>query len=196
MNAIEILRHEHVLVRKLLRCLGALTIETRVAGSVDATAARALLHLLERFVDWSHQDKEELHLFPHMLARATSEEAGRLARVFGEHAQERRRLVSMHLHMEGAARGHPASVDRFTTNSLLYQRLQNKHVEAEESFVLPLAEAILTTADDRRIRRGFREIDRRLGAHPRVEENIARLCLRFGLGAPTDRVPRPRLIRA
>jgi hemerythrin-like domain-containing protein len=195
MNAIEVLHREHMLVRKLLRCLGALTVETRVTGSLDAKAARPLLHLLERFVDWGHQDKEELHLFPHMLTHATAEEAERLGRVFAEHSQERRRLVSMYLHMEGASRGRSASVDRFITNSLLYQRLQNKHVEAEESFVLPLAQAILTPADDRRIRRGFHEIDRRLGMPKRIEEQVAVLCQRFGLEPPTSRVPRPPLIR-
>jgi len=196
MSAIEVLKREHALVRRLLRCLGALTVEARVTGVVDAKAARALLRLLERFVDWSHQDKEELHLFPHLLARATAEEAERLARVFGEHAQERRRLVAMHLHMEGAARGRSASIERFITNSLLYQRLQSKHVEAEESFVLPLAEAILTPADDRRVVRGFREIDRRLGVPRRIEEEVAALCRRFGLEPATSRVRRPELIRA
>ena len=196
MKAIEVLRHEHALVRSLLRCLGALTVETRITGKLDGKAARALLRLFERFVDWSHQDKEELHLFPHMLARATSEEAERLSQVFGEHAQERRRLVAMHVHLAGAVRGKSASVDRFIANSLLYQRLQQKHVEAEDGFVLPLAEAILTPSDDREVLKGFRGVDGRLGTPARIEHEIAALCRRFGLeeGEPVTRVP--ALIRA
>ena len=179
MKAIEVLRHEHVLVRRLLRCLGALTVEARVLGKLDGKAARELLSLFERFVDWSHQDKEELHLFPHMLARATSEEAERLESVFAEHAQERRRLVGMFVHLDGASRGKAAGLDRFITHSLMYQRLQRRHVESEEEFVLPLGEAILTEADDRRILKGYREIDRRLNQLGEVDGRIAALCRRF-----------------
>lgn len=127
-----------------------------------------------------------------MLARATSEEAERLARVFGEHAQERRRLVAMYMHLDGAARGKAASVDRFIANSLLYQRLQRKHVEAEDEFVLPLAEAILTESDDRRILKGFRRIDARLGASAHIEEEIAAMCRRLGL-EQDEKLARTRL---
>jgi len=191
MKAIAALKREHRLVKQLLRCLGALTVEARVTGVLDRQAARALLRMFERFVDWSHQDKEELHLFPHMLARATSEEAERLARVFDEHAQERRRLVAMYLHLDGAASGKAASVDRFIANSLLYQRLQMKHVEAEDAFVLPLAEAILTESDDRQILKGFRVIDERLGARPEPEAELAVLCRRFGLTQEGVRIQVP-----
>jgi hemerythrin-like domain-containing protein len=179
MKAIDVLKHEHVLALRLLRCLGALAAEARILGSADRRAATALLSLLERLVDWSHQDKEELHLFPHMLARATPEEAERLARVFSDHVKERRRLAAMFLHLDGACLGKEASVDRFITHSLIYQRLQRKHVDAEEHFVLPLAEAILTAADDLRILRGFRQIDERFGSVRRPDEEAALICRRF-----------------
>lgn len=194
MKANEILKREHVCIRRLLRCLGALTVEARVIGALDRKAARSLFRLFERFVDRSHQEKEELHLFPHMMARATTEEAEYLTRVFGEHAQERRRLVAMHVHLDGASRGKSACVDRFVANSLLYQRLQSKHVEAEEEFVLPLAEAILTPADDRRILEGFHRIDARLGTIPRLEEAIAAICRRFGIEQDVTRTRIPELI--
>ena len=198
MKAVEVLRTEHVLVKRLLRCLGALTAEGEIIGSLDEEAATGLLSLFERFVDWSHQDKEELHLFPHMLARATPQEAERLSAVVADHAQERRRLTAMYLHMDGACRGLPTSVDRFVTNSLMYQRIQHKHVEAEEDYVLPLAEVILTDTDDQRILRGFLEIDQRLGGFVAPEREVAVICRRFGIedeGAKTAPIlERPELI--
>jgi len=195
MKAIEVLRHEHVLVRRLLRCLGALTVEARILGSLDEEAATKLLSLFERFVDWSHQDKEELVLFPHLLARVDGEEAERLARVFDDHVQERRRLTAMYLHMDGACKGKPMSVDRFIANSLIYQRLQRRHVDAEETYVLHLAETILTPEDDRHMLHGFREIDRRLGNLLQLDEEIDDMCLRFDIEYVLNAAPQvPELI--
>lgn len=194
MKAIEVLKYEHVLIRRLLCCLGALTAEARIVGNLDKGAAMTLLSLFERFVDWSHQDKEELHLFPHMLARATQEEAERLASVFDEHVQERRRLVGMCLHMDGACQGRQESVDRFITNSLIFQRVLRKHLSAEDEFVLPLGEAILTAADDRKILRGFREIDERLGNLCRRDEEVSAMCRRFEVDYAEEANPVPELI--
>lgn len=179
MKAVDVLKHEHALVRRLLDCLRALRREARARGTVDREATTALLALFERFVDWSHQDKEELHLFPHLLARATPEDSIRLACVFAEHTQERRRLVGMYLHMDAACRGEAASVERFLANARAYERLQRAHVEAEEEFVLPLGDAILTDEDDGRIRQGFHEIDGRLGKLGRLDGEVAAVCRRF-----------------
>lgn len=182
MKSIEILRAEHEIVRRLMECLGALACEARVLDNVDGEAATSLLSLLERFVDWSHQDKEELHLFPHMLARVTPEEAERLGSVFDDHARERRRLIGMCLHIEGAIQGKSVSVSRFVTNALIYTRLQRRHVDEEDGYVLPLAETVLTKEDDRRILVGFRQIDRRLGGIGDVRREVNALCRRFDVG--------------
>ena len=184
MKAVEVLRGEHVMVRKLLDCLAALSVEARVLGSLDQDAAGSLLLLFERFVDWSHQDKEELWLFPHMLARATNEEAYLLERIISDHDAERRRLVALFLHLDGTTRGKTESLDRFVLNAVAYQRLQRSHVDAEEEVVLPLAEAILTPEDDRAIMRGFDKIDARLGRADRVEERFMAICDRFGIDSP------------
>ena len=182
MKSIEILSLEHDIVRRLLKCLGALACEARVLDSIDGEAATSLLSLLERFVDWSHQDKEELHLFPHMLAHVTPAEAERLGGVFDDHNRERRRLIGMCLHLEGAIKGESASVGRFVTNALIYTRLQQRHVDEEDGYVLPLADTVLTREDDQRILLGFRQIDRRLGGVEDVREEVNALCRRFDVG--------------
>ena len=196
MQAVEELEYEHVLIHELLRCLESLTLEAHTSGVLDEKTSRPLLRLFERFVDHSHQDKEEHYLFPHLLARATADEAERLERVIREHAQERRRLVAMYLHLDGASRGRAASVDRFVANAILYQRLQRKHLETEDTFVLPLAAAILTAEGDRQILLGFQEIDARLGADLCLEEQIAALSRRCGLEHVEKRKRVPELIGA
>jgi hemerythrin-like domain-containing protein len=196
MKSVEIIHGEHRLVQVMLRCLGALAEETRVLDRLDRRAATAVLSLLERFVDWSHQDKEELHLFPHMLARATPEEAVRLERLFDEHAQERRRLIGMWLNLEGACNGEPVRVNRFVTNALMYSRLQHKHVREEEGYLLPLAESILTPEDDQRILRGYRQIDERLGGLRGVRRKLRALCRRFCIEVEPEETPRGVLVPA
>lgn len=192
MRSIDVIAAEHGLVGALLECLRALVQEARLRGRLDARAAHALLHLFEEFVDWSHQDKEELHLFPAMRARATPAEEERLARLFEEHAEERRRLVGMHLHLAGACRGRDASLERFTGNALLYLRLQRTHLAEENLYVLPLAEMLLTPEDDQRILRGFRRIDARFGAPRDLERRVAAMCGRFGVDRAGSARARPR----
>jgi hemerythrin-like domain-containing protein len=184
MESTEILKAEHELVRRLLRCLGILCAETRIVGSLDLRTATELLAVLEAFVDWAHQDKEELHLFPNMLSHASGSEAERLERVFGDHAKERRRLVAMHLHMKGACQGREASVERFSTNALMYLRLQNRHVDEEDAYVLPLAEAMLTPEENALILRAFAQIDARVGSASDVRTQVVDLCRRFGVPPP------------
>ncbi len=189
MRATRVLSEEHHLIEGLLRCLGALVDEALETGKVDQGAARSILRLFERFVDRNHQEKEELYLFPHMLSRATSDEARRIARLFEEHALERRRFVGMLLHLEGACSGDTASVDRFAQNAQLFLRLQRTHLREEERQMLPLADALLTARDDAEILQGFRQIDQRLGVLADVHAELVELCRRFELVPPARAVP-------
>ena len=184
MRTTDILAREHELVRLLLRCLGALSAEARIVGSLDRSAATSALALLETFVDWAHQDKEELHLFPHMLAHATPAEAEHLACVFADHAAERRRLVGMYANMQGACQGRECDVERFVSHALAYVRLQHRHVDEEERYVLPLAGSMLTREDDERIVGGFAKIDARAGGVDDLAERVEALCRRCGVGVP------------
>jgi hemerythrin-like domain-containing protein len=158
--------------------------ETEVLGRLDRGAARAVLSLFERFVDWSHQDKEERYVFPRVIARASPVEASRLVRCFEDHVKERRRLIGMWLHLDGACRGDENGLDRFCANAHRYLLLQREHMEEEEGYVLPLADALLTASDDERIVRGFEDIDLRLGAPHDVEQAVDDLCRRFRVGQP------------
>jgi len=194
-ETIDILAREHELVRLLLRCLGALSAEARIVGSLDRAAAAEVLSLLETFIDWAHQDKEELHLFPHMLSHTTPAEAERLARVFADHAQERRRLVGMYANMHGACQGRACNVDRFVDSALSYVRLQRRHVDEEDGYVIPLAESMLTPEDDVRIVDGFSKIDGRVGGDRDLAERVEALCRRCGVGVGVEDTERLYVIR-
>ena len=194
MESTAIISEEHRLARTMLHCLDALAAEARSLDRLDGEAATSLLSLLERFLDWNHQDKEELHLFPHLMARATGEEAVRVERLFQEHVQERRRLIGMWLHLEGACRGEPDSVSRFVANALVYSRLMLEHLREEEAFLLPLADALLNAEDDRRIQLGFQRIDRRLGGIKGVRRKLLVLCRRLGMVMPEREDARRALV--
>jgi len=185
MKAIEILSREHRLVWRLLQCLRRLVEDTRFGVVPGRSATEEVLSLFEWFVESSHQDKEEQHLFPRLLARSGLDERRRLERLFDDHAAERRRLMGMRLHVEGACQGSSISLDRFAAHAWTYMRLQRDHVVEEDRFVLPLAEALLSPEDDRLIVHGFEQVDARFRHVGDVEGRVAALCEDLAI-APLD----------
>jgi len=189
MKSIEIIATEHRVVWRLLECLKAFVDRSRADGELNQKTAAELLHLFEWFVEGSHQDKEERHLFPRLIKGATPTEARRLARLFQDHANERRRLIGMRLQVEGALQGNMSSLDRFAAHAQSYLRLQRGHMIEEDLFVLPLAESVLSPEDDREIVQGYKDIDARSGHLGDVGESIASLGEHFGIGPVDEDVP-------
>ncbi len=187
MGTIDVLREEHRWIQRMLACLERLSDESERRGRLDGNAAE-LMALFTHFADGLHQDREEVCLFPRLLARARSlAERSDISRLCGQHEEERRAMGRMNGELLGAIFGETRSLRDFQREARLYVDLQRGHLLHENQALLPLAESLLTREDDETVMQGFvsLEHERAVKLKP-IFERIRALCSRLGVDtAPT-----------
>ena len=193
MRAIEILRHEHALLRRVLSCLEALARETVESGELDGDAAAATLSFLERFADGRHQVKEEAHLFRVALDRAPLESRDAIQRMLEAHQAECKLLDDLRQHLDLARCGDSWSTELFAMRAREYVALQREHARAEDEQLFPLIERLLGAADDEEILEGFEETDRLYGPNEDLAATrfATSLCARMKVGTEPGTNARP-----
>lgn len=179
----DVLREEHRWILRMLQCLERVSVGAERDGRLDAASASELMALFTYFADGLHQDREERYLFPRLLARARSvAERLEIARLCGEHEQERRAMLRMNQELLGAIYGESRSLRDFEREALRYVALHREHVLHENRAVLPLADSLLTPADDEAVMQGFlcleHEGPQRL---KQIFERIRHLCGHLGI---------------
>ena len=83
----------------------------------------------------------------------------RILRLRSEHQLERRHLVGLRHHLEGAVYGDPLSLDFFVDHARRYLDLQRTHMAWEERLLIPLARMHLDAEEDAEMLAGFRRIE-------------------------------------
>jgi hemerythrin-like domain-containing protein len=179
----KVLREEHRWILRMPACLERVTVASEARGRLEAESAAELLALFTHFADGLHQDREERCLFPRLLARARSVgERTDIARMCGEHEQERRAMGSMNRELLGAIFGDARSLHTFQREARRYVWLQRNHVAHENQELLPMAEQLLTRDDDETVMRGFVGLEQDGPEKLKhIFERIAALCARLGV---------------
>lgn len=195
MRAIRILQEEHRALRAVLDALELVLDGQRADDRLDGELALEALEWFERFADGLHQDREELGLFPRMMARAPGKTGRILEDLMRWHAHERTRLAEMRARIEGAAYGEAWSRDTFTVAARAYIEIQRAHADCEDARLLPLARRVLETGDDELVLAEYARIERmhlRVGEPTPVEcaNRIVAAALRRALEKGTSLVPR------
>ncbi len=167
MRAIRILHDEHRALREVLEALELVLDDQRVDDRLDGELALEALEWFERFADGLHQDREELGLFPRLLARAPRRTRRILDELMRWHAHERTRLAEMRARIEGAAYGEAWSRDAFTVAARAYIEVQRAHADLEDARLLPLARCVLEPGDDELVLAEYARLER---LHLRVGE--------------------------
>lgn len=159
--ALEVLREEHRRIASLLDLLECLCDDGRRTGRIEAGPAAELLALFVHFADGLHQEREETCLFTRLFARVhTVAQRQALGRLCGEHEHERRALRVLVESLLGAIYGRSGDLARFLDESTAFVRLHRRHLAEETRELLPLAEEVLTSADDELLLELYRGLER------------------------------------
>ena len=150
--AVTIILHEHLALSAMLRSILLLLGEHRRHGTVpDFDALRAMLFYVDEFPEKLHHPKESGLLFPKLRGHGAGNDQmlDRLDRDHARGEQAIRNLEHAMLGFEMMGEGDQREPRRaiFETAMQLYVRFYLRHMQIEETEVLPLAEAVLG-ADD------------------------------------------------
>ena len=148
-SPIDALRDEH---RVIVQMLAALETAATRAGTERQPPDRwwdRAIDWLSAFADRSHHAKEEHVLFPAMIETGVPSEDGPIAVVLEEHARGRGLIHAM-------AAGTPSER---AASAVEYVRLLRDHIDKEDGFVFPLADAVLDERAQAAVGRAFETVE-------------------------------------
>jgi len=146
-TTIAVIRAEHDALRKVLDSLVQRLVEHKRSGApLDFGAMRAMLFYLGEYPEHLHHREESNLLFPRLRSRSPGS-LDVLERLDREHAHSRTLLLELEhellaFEMVGAPRC--ANFERVLRR---YADFYSKHMDTEETAVLPLAEQVFTEHD-------------------------------------------------
>ncbi|MBI5432700.1 MAG: hemerythrin domain-containing protein [Planctomycetes bacterium] len=159
MRSIEIIREEHRVLRGVLDCFeSVLDCASRDSGP-NMEISGEVLGWFERFADGVHQNKEELGLFPRMIAAAPEISRAVLKELMWLHAEERCRLVALRVGFASARGTEAWERGRFLAAARAYVEFQRHHALLEDEVILPRACEVLDQAVDDEILRTYAQIE-------------------------------------
>ncbi len=200
-QALRIIRNEHASIERVLSLLEHLQAELDRGGKLDLTLFEAVFEYMRSFADKLHHPKEDDFLFARLRARDPAA-AALLDKLEQEHHYGRLALAELTERLTRfAAEDTPGNRAGFVEGLATYLRRNREHMQREETEVMPLAEARLTTIDWAEIDRAFTAHDDPLfGGAVRAEFRALHTRLThlapepFGLGAQ-EAPPRPEPAR-
>lgn len=186
MNAIELLRHEHRQMERLLDRMAEVAREGRMAGpSADAAAAAVFFtraaEFIQLFIEGAHHAKENA-LHKEMTAHGLPVRSGVLKQLADEHILGREHSRALQKLAGRVLEGSP-EFEALLDDAEGYIRLHRAHTQMEDSHLLPLAQRIIGADGLERLRSRFAEIEARYGPLSRAADAVEVIFGASGMSA-------------
>jgi len=154
-SALHTICEEHrslaAVVRGLRHLVGRYLARTEAP---DLQLLQAIIHYLDEFPQKLHHPKEDAYLFAALRQRTRAADAI-ILELSRQHLEECDRLATLHTALESLINGAADGLDRFALAVERYAEHVLRHMEREESSLLPLAQHYLTAEDWIRISEAF-----------------------------------------
>ena len=158
MQAINIIKQEHLNYLALLQCLGHLAAEAnKVGAEPDRRLFDSIVEYIESFLNRYHHPKEDDYLFRALLKRQPESQA-LIQRLHQQHIEGEDLLRDLKDALASCEGDGEAAWTRFAEAVSSYRDHQYNHMRCEELEALPLAKEHLTSED-------WEEIDAAFCAH-------------------------------
>lgn len=176
MLSTEILIEEHRTIRKMLTIMNLLCDRLDSGGTYESSDLRDTVDFIREFADQLHHGKEEDLLFPAMEAAGVPREGGPVGVMLMEHEQGRAYVRAM------AAALKSDDTATFSKNARNYTRLLDQHIYKEDNILYPLADRVLSTAQQDELEQAYGQVDQSLegpARNAKARKLIQRLSGKF-----------------
>ena len=161
MKPTEILRREHVLIKRVLGALAAEADRIEAKAAVDAEGLRKGITFLRSFADRCHHGKEEVRLFPVLQAKGVGCEPGDINVLIAEHEQGRKLVRAVESSIGDAEKGQAASKASLCGCIREYRELLTEHIRKEDDCLFPAADRALSQSEQDELLRAFEEFEQK-----------------------------------
>jgi len=159
MTPTETLKHEHQIILLALGTVEREMNQIHAGGSVDEARIGQMIDFVQNFADRCHHAKEEKLLFARMEERGLPVEGGPIAVMLQEHDDGRRLVRAAAESLPRASAGDAGARTILTANLLGFVRLLRVHIDKEDNILYPMADRILTTADQTELAAAFDQVE-------------------------------------
>ncbi len=158
MGATDTLKHEHRVIELVLSGLERLAAQAEAGEAFSRRDAEKALKIVQNFADKCHHGKEEHHLFRMLEKRGMSREGGPLAVMLQEHEEGRAHVRAMQ-ELLAKVEVEPQAAQSFAQHSRAYVELLRQHILKEDGVLYPMAERLLSAADNAELMKAFNAIE-------------------------------------
>jgi hemerythrin-like domain-containing protein len=156
MRALTIIKSEHQNLAAVLYSMEHLIGEIDEGKHPDFAVFHGLFTYIDRFLDRFHHPKENLYLFPRVLARAPDTEA-LIAELGQQHSEGEALFVAVLKALSAYEFSGASEFPNFRDTVLKYTAFERNHAKLEETRLLPRAREVLEASDWEEIDAAFGE---------------------------------------
>ncbi|HJT68626.1 MAG TPA: hemerythrin domain-containing protein [Terriglobales bacterium] len=163
MKATQVLEKEHRVIQKMAASLALIGEDLKAEKRVPTDTLREITQFMQVFVNQCHQQKEEVYLFAVLLKKGVPAGGCPLAVLHNEHAKEQALVkqfgdaVEMYVESKGEAHTSLESSIRALIELL------PAHIWKEDYLLLPMADKILSSEDQKSLRKQFDKVQSEIG---------------------------------
>jgi hemerythrin-like domain-containing protein len=183
MKPTQVMEAEHRIIETVIKALGGVAAALAQDQRADVAMLATAVEFLRVYADQLHHGKEETLFFPMLIKRGVPPQGCPIGGLSHEHEKGRGLVKVLAEQAPAYAQGKPGAKQSLIETLRAILDLYQNHIWKEDAMVFPMADKVLSAADQAELCEKFAELDRRVGS-----ETIARLE-QFARSLPTSAAP-------
>jgi hemerythrin-like domain-containing protein len=163
MTPTQIMEAEHRLIETVVKSLGGVAVTIEQGQRVDVSLLEGAGEFLRVYADKLHHGKEETLFFPMLVKRGVPPGGCPIGGLTHEHEKGRALVRALAEQALAYGQDKPGAKDALLETLHGIVDLYQNHIWKEDAMVFPMADKVLTPADQKELGERFAEVDRAIG---------------------------------
>jgi hemerythrin-like domain-containing protein len=163
MKPTQVMEAEHRLIENVVKSLGGVADAIEKGQHADVAMLAMAVDFLRVYADKLHHGKEETLFFPMLVKRGVPPQGCPIGGLSHEHEKGRALVGALAEQAPAYAQGSPGAKEGLLERLRGILDLYQNHIWKEDAMVFPMADKVLTAADQKELSEGFAEVDRVVG---------------------------------
>ncbi len=162
-TANQVMKAEHRNIETVVKALGDLAFVIEKGQRADVAMLATALKFLRVYADELHHAKEETLFFPMLVKRGVPPQGCPIGGLNHEHEKGRALVRALAEQAPAYAQGRPGAKEGLLETLRGILDLYQNHIWKEDAMVFPMADKVLTAADQKELTEKFAEVDQTVG---------------------------------
>jgi hemerythrin-like domain-containing protein len=163
MTPTQVMEGEHRLIETVVKALGGVAAALERGQPADAAVLATAVEFFRIYADKLHHGKEETLFFPMLVKRGVPPQGCPIGGLNHEHEKGRVLVRALADQAPAYAQGKPGAKEAMLETLHGLVDLYQNHIWKEDAMVFPMADKVLTAADQTELTEKFGEVDRAVG---------------------------------